>query len=44
MLKFRVAVTDDLMHADGTMAFPDYSLAGLQADSRVEFKAHRRHA
>ena len=38
MLKFRVAVTDDLMHADGTMAFPDYSLAGLQADFRVEFK------
>jgi phosphoglycerate dehydrogenase-like enzyme len=38
MPKCRVAVTDDLMHADGTMTFPDYSLDLLQRDPRVEIR------
>lgn len=38
MPKCRVAVTDDLMRADGTITFPDYSLDTLLRDPRIEIK------
>ena len=36
MTKFRVALSADFLNADGSPAFPDFDLAPLRADPRVE--------